>query len=617
MENPNLIHGYRPIGDIGSGNFGNVIKMEKDGKFFAVKKIKNNPKPNTRQSIELLREKLLPLNLEHENIIRHYESFTENNTDYIVSEFFEGEDLKSLILRNKINNTTIDQNLAISILKQALSGLIYLHDKNIGHRDIKPENILINADNKIKIIDFGLATYLDDTHGLLSGGGTQVGDRQYAAPEIYYSETSKYDVKGDIYCLGFTMYELMNLDRPAFIEKTTFLRVNSKLYDKKYLYDEDLMELIEEMFKYYVNDRPSAKEAYDRLVKIEQKVSNIKTTDMNNKTEIKMKEITSVMKCVLLCFTKIEDIFSILDKAISLMKYQLRKKPNLINDKFIKIFNDNLKNIIKLEKKEVDDKEYEYYVRDFIITVNNRQNNKMKNTSLSIKLFYNILFIINREFSFYKINTISIEGKFTGLLKSVRKEPTQKIINEMQVNHKSPFLPYFYFLLIPITKCSKCENVFQLFEPEIKCYLSLDNKKEDNIISDLVYNLFLPESMNQECTCFNHKGDYIKKKLILTELPNYLVFEIKNKNEQIVLNKILNMNFYTTSKEGEKVYELMAIINKDQSNNNEVIIKNINNGGVDNGTIWTYYSNNYFTYFNEISNIYNSVSLVIYKIKNN
>ena len=141
--------------------------------------------------------------------------------------------------------------------------------------------------------------------------------------------------------------------------------------------------------------------------------------------------------------------------------------------------------------------------------------------------------------------------------------------------------------------------------------LNVNNKKNDNIISDLIYNLFLPENINKVCKCFNHQGDIMKKNFILTQLPRYLIFEIKNKNEKIILNRIININNYTISNERQNIYELIAVIHKDQGNNNEVLIKNYDNDN------WIYYCNNYFTYYNEINNIYNSASLVIYKIKNN
>ena len=609
MENI-IINGYKLVKCLGQGNFGVVMKMEKDGKFYAVKEIKQNPIPNTSKFLELQREKKLPLNLKHETIVQFFGSFKENGKEYLVSEFFEGTNLETLIKENIKNNTRISQNLIILILKQILSGLAYLHENGICHRDIKPENILINEKNEVKIIDFGLATYLSGGHGMLEGGKTQVGDKKYVPPEIIYGEVNKYDLKGDIFCLGYTIFELMNFCLPTVINSKTLVRVNTKVNNDKFIYDEDLVELIDEMYKYYIDDRPSAKEALDRLNLIEEKIKNNDNKNVeNNKTEIKMKETLSVMKCILHFFSQIDDIFPLLDKSLVLMKYKLKDK---IKVKFTRIFYDALNILKSWEKKEITDKNLDDYIKDFVITFNNRHNNKT-NLPLPFKLFHIILNIINREFNSLKLNTQSIlEANFDGILSSIKKESTQKFIEELKPIYRSPLIPYFYYLIIPLTKCSKCENVFKLFEPEIKFYLTLDNQNNNNIISDLIYNLFLPENMNQEVNCLGHKGDYLKQKFFLTNLPRYLVFEIKNQNEPIILNKIIDMDNYTTSTQRQNnYYELNAVFYKDQNNSNIALIKN------NNDKKWISYNNNSLTYFDEISNIFNSVSFVIYRIKIN
>ena len=118
--------------------------------------------------------------------------------------------------------------------------------------------------------------------------------------------------------------------------------------------------------------------------------------------------------------------------------------------------------------------------------------------------------------------------------------------------------------------------------------------------------------MNQEVNCLGHKGDYLKQKFFLTNLPRYLVFEIKNQNEPIILNKIIDMDNYTTSTQRQNnYYELNAVFYKDQNISNIVLIKN------NYYKKWISYNNNSLTYFDEISNIFNYVSFVIYRIKNN
>ena len=620
MKNEIIIHGYKLINYIDSGNFGDVMKMEKNGNFYAVKKIKQMPEIGSKKSIELIREKKIPLNLNHDNIIKFIEAFSEKGEDFLVSEYFEGKNLKQLIEENKKKKTNIDQNLIILILHQILNGLIYLHKKNIIHRDIKPGNILINADKKIKIIDFGLIAYLSDEYGILGGGYTKVGDKNYSPPEILYGETEKFELKADIFCLGYTMFELMFLDRPTIIDKYSLLRVNNKINYSKFQYDEELVELIEQMCKYYIDDRPSAEEALKKLISIGQKINNnvntiINFNNLNNNYEEKMKKKLSAMKCVLHCFCQFENIFQILEKEILFMQLKLKDKKNkdtILKNKFVIKLNDILLKVSKYEKKQITDKDFDEYIIDFIFTVENRQNNKL-DVSLPLKFFYNILFIINRDVFLLKENTQSIlEAKFDGLLKNVKKDKIQKFMENFKVQYKSSFISYFYFMLIPIVKCSKCENIYNFKDPDIKIYLSLDNKKNDNIISDLIDNVFIPNKINKEMNCSNHKGDLVEQLFFLTNPPKYLVLEIKNQNESIIINKKLLMNHYSVSNERtNSFYELKAIIYKDKDNKDIALINN------DIEKKWISFKDNSLTFYDEIQNIYNSVSFVIYKLKNN
>ena len=609
-----IINGYKLIRNIKSGNFGDVMLMEKDGVQYAVKRLKNIPKPGSPTEKNLKRESSLPSNLEHENLIHYYESFTdENNFPYLVFEYYEGKDLETIIAENNKKHKYMEQNLIISILKQCLSALCYLQEKKISHRDIKPSNIMINKDNKIKLVDYGYIVYLNESNDILSGGKTRIGNRKYMCPEILYKEVVKYDMKGDIYSLGYTIFELMNLFVPSYLEGNNLVRLNSKEINSNKRYNQRLVELVEQMYKYYCEDRPTAKEAYNELLIIEQEINN----NIIKNPEFTLKEIESAMKCVLHFFIQMESILNILDKETKRFEIQLNSK--FINDK--QILNNNiitnlflyrfylvLIHVLQWKKKEISDKDYDDSIKDFILTVNNRQNNKIEGP-LPLKLFYNILFIINREY-FYndKSNPIFLSPQFTGLLSDVNKQPTNNKLDELSHKYRSPFINYLYFLLIPLTKCSKCDLVFKISDPEIKFYLSLDNKQTDNIITDLVYNIFKPEKLNRVCNCKDHKGDYVGQKFIFSNLPKYLFFEIKNQKEPITLSKILDMNSYITSNGKNNFYELFSVIYNEQDNYT-ILYKNQDN--------WEKYNKNLIINHNMASNIYNSVSLVIYKIKNN
>ena len=89
-----------------------------------------------------------------------YADFEDDNYRYLVMEFIEGTYLHEL-KGNIQNRGYIDQNLVINIITQLLETLEYLHDTcHIIHRNIKPDNIIIEKNNNIKLINFGLSAYL-------------------------------------------------------------------------------------------------------------------------------------------------------------------------------------------------------------------------------------------------------------------------------------------------------------------------------------------------------------------------------------------------------------------------------------------------------------------------
>jgi serine/threonine protein kinase len=106
--------------------------------------------------------------------------------------------------------------ISCELFKEILESVDYLHKQKVIHRDLKPNNILI-TDGKngrfVKIADFGLATIHEfdgQTHS------QYLGTIRYAAPEVMRSRN--YDMKADIYSLGFILHELFNIDINEYIE---------------------------------------------------------------------------------------------------------------------------------------------------------------------------------------------------------------------------------------------------------------------------------------------------------------------------------------------------------------------------------------------------------------
>ncbi len=101
------------------------------------------------------------------------------------------------------------------IAKNVLSGLFMLHTDGIIHRDIDPSNVMITSDNKVKLIDFGVAKRLtNEQNADGTRFGTFIGKAAYSAPELVSGDIPKHSAPSDLYSVGILMYALLLEDLP-------------------------------------------------------------------------------------------------------------------------------------------------------------------------------------------------------------------------------------------------------------------------------------------------------------------------------------------------------------------------------------------------------------------
>ncbi len=140
--------------------------------------------------------------VDNENVLKIYDVGTsDDGFQYMVVELLEGEEIFELLQREE----RVEAMDALRIVRQAANGLAAAHVHGLVHRDVKPQNLFLLEDGTVKVVDFGLATGIDDK-------SERVGTPHYMAPEV--CENAKAETASDIYGLGITLYHLLTGQPP-------------------------------------------------------------------------------------------------------------------------------------------------------------------------------------------------------------------------------------------------------------------------------------------------------------------------------------------------------------------------------------------------------------------
>jgi serine/threonine protein kinase/tetratricopeptide (TPR) repeat protein/TolB-like protein len=199
---------YKILACLGQGGMGTVYKAldcELD-RIIVLKTIRPDLTSNTNVVRRFKQEILLARQISHRNVIRIFDFGVALGLRFITMEFFDGEDLKTRLARSG----KFPPSEAVAIMRQICEGLQAAHAEDVIHRDLKPQNILIDAQNQIRIMDFGLARSLEAPN--LTRTGVVIGTPDYMAPEQARGDAA--DVRSDIFSAGLVFYELLTGDLP-------------------------------------------------------------------------------------------------------------------------------------------------------------------------------------------------------------------------------------------------------------------------------------------------------------------------------------------------------------------------------------------------------------------
>jgi serine/threonine-protein kinase len=193
---------YRIIRKLGAGGMANVYLAEDQelGRRVAIKILDDRHAADDSFIERFRREAKNAAGLSHPNIVSIYDRGEAEGTYYIAMEYLAGRSLKELI----VSRGPTPIRIAIDYTRQMLAALGFAHRNGIVHRDIKPHNVVVDADGRLKVTDFGIAR---SGASQMTEVGSIIGTAQYLSPE--QARGAPVDQRSDVYSVGIVLYEML------------------------------------------------------------------------------------------------------------------------------------------------------------------------------------------------------------------------------------------------------------------------------------------------------------------------------------------------------------------------------------------------------------------------
>src|SRR5690242_3668793 len=203
---------YQIIALLGEGGMGAVYKAHdiELERLVALKVIRPELTTNPEMLRRFKQELILARQVTHRNVIRIFDLGQADGFKFITMEFLEGEDLRAVLKKRG----KIPPEEAARILLQICRALEVAHGEGVIHRDLKPQNIMVDANGRAYVMDFGIArsAYLPG----MTQTGALIGTPEYMSPEQGKGE--KLDERSDLFSLGVICYELVTGQSPFYSE---------------------------------------------------------------------------------------------------------------------------------------------------------------------------------------------------------------------------------------------------------------------------------------------------------------------------------------------------------------------------------------------------------------
>jgi len=208
---------YELVEQLGEGGMGVVYKARdlRLGRWVAVKVLAPGKASDPERRARFVKEARAASALDHPNVLTVHEIGCEDGVDFIVTEFLPGRTLEKLLPRGGLPPRS-----ALRYAVPIADALAAAHAAGVVHRDVKPANVMVTDSGLVKVLDFGLARYVDpgplpegaETDAILTRDGAVFGTCAYMSPE--QAEGRPVDARSDVFSFGAVLYEMVTGRRP-------------------------------------------------------------------------------------------------------------------------------------------------------------------------------------------------------------------------------------------------------------------------------------------------------------------------------------------------------------------------------------------------------------------
>jgi serine/threonine-protein kinase len=203
LEAETVVDGrYRVLHRLGSGGMADVYVAQdlQLGRKVALKILYRRFAEDGEFVERFRREASSAAGLQHQHVVSVYDRGEYDGTYYIAMEYLEGRSLKTIVQQE----APLDTDRAIDLTIQVLRAARFAHRRGIIHRDLKPHNVIVDADGRAKVTDFGIARAGASD---MTQTGSIMGTAQYLSPE--QAQGHAVSAASDIYSIGIMLYELL------------------------------------------------------------------------------------------------------------------------------------------------------------------------------------------------------------------------------------------------------------------------------------------------------------------------------------------------------------------------------------------------------------------------